>query len=111
MKWLLVQAANGAVKKKKSFYKSKYNRLRFRLGSMGKAKVAIANRVARVVYKVLGGKEYKDLGYARGAERNEKKIKHLLSQLKNMGLKVHHESHEIIVSEKMKVSSAGEILS
>ncbi len=110
MKWMLIQSANGAVKKKKSFYKSKYNRLRFRLGSANKAKVAIANRVARAVYKVLGGKEYKDIGYARGMERDEKRVKNLLSQLKNMGLKVHHELHEVIVSEKIKVNTAGEVL-
>lgn len=89
---------------------SKYRRLRYRLGSANKAKVAIANRIARVVYKVLGGSSYKDLGYARGAERDERKIKNLLSQLRNMGLSVRKNDLEIIVSEQKTVTPSGEII-
>ena len=107
---MLIQAANGAVKKKKSFYMSKYRRFRYRLGSANKAKVAIANRLARAVYKILGGETFKDLGYARGAERDERKIKSLLSQLRNMGLTVHKNTSEVIVSEEITVTSSGVIL-
>ena len=71
------------MKKKRSFYQSKYRALRFRLGYANKAKVAIANRLARTVFKILAGDEYKELGYHRGQKKNEKKIENLLSQLKN----------------------------
>ena len=74
---MLIQAAQGAIHCKKSFYRSKYNKLSFRLGSKNKAKVAIANKIARVVYKVLAGDQYKDLGYMRGDPREER-IKKLL---------------------------------
>jgi len=102
----LIQAAHGAVKKKKSFYKNKYNKLKFRLGSKNKAKVAVANRIARAIYKILSGENYRELGYKR-AEGKERKIKTLLSQLKSLGVAVRHEAHETIVSESMTVSSSG----
>ena len=102
----LIQAANGAVKKKKSFYQSKYNKLTFRLGARNKAKVAIANRIARSVYKVLGGESYRELGYAR-ANSSEAKTKNLLNQLKNLGLKIRYVGNEVIVSETMQVSPSG----
>ena len=89
---------------------SKYRRLRYRLGSANKAKVAIANRLARSIYKVLGGAIYKDLGYYRGMKTDERKIKNLLAQLSNMGLSVRREIEEVIVSEKTKVTTGGEVL-
>ena len=106
MRRALIQAANGAVKKNKSFYQSKYNKLTFRLGSRNKAKVAIANRLARAIYKVLGGEDYKELGYSR-ANSNEAKAKNLLNQLKNLGLKVRYVGNEVVVSESMKVRPSG----
>lgn len=60
----------------------------FRLGSKNKAKVAIANKLARVIYKVLAGDEYKDLGYMRG-DPKEQKIAKLVSQLRALGVEVH----------------------
>lgn len=102
----MVQAAHGAVKKKKSFYQSKYNRLTFRLGSRNKAKVAIANRISRTIYKILGGESYKELGYTR-ANSEEAKAKNLLNQLKNLGLKISYVGKEVIVSESMRVNSSG----
>lgn len=81
------------------------------MGSANKAKVAIANRLARVIYKVLGGKSYKDLGYIRG-NSNEGKINQLLLQLRNMGVNIKHVNHEIICSvKKIKVNrDTGEII-
>jgi hypothetical protein len=79
---LLIQAANGATKKRGSFYRSKYRKLKARLGSPNKAKVAVANRLARAIYKVLGGENYKDLGYMRG-DPLEKQIGLLVRKLKN----------------------------
>ena len=63
---LLIHAANGAKQKRGTFYRSKYRKLNARLGSVNKAKVAIANRIARAVHKVLGGQTYWDIGYVRG---------------------------------------------
>ena len=111
MRKLLVQAAQNATKKRGSFYRSKYNKLKFRLGSANKAKVAIANRLARVVFKILGGENYKDLGYMRG-NPNEDKIRILITQLKNLGVDIQHKNHEKIISvNKIKVNKAtGEIV-
>ena len=56
-----------------------------RLGSANKAKVAIANRIARAIYKIIAGDKYKELGYMRG-DPKEHKIKLLIKQLKNLGV-------------------------
>jgi hypothetical protein len=104
---ILIQAAQGAVHTKKSFYRSKYNKLSFRLGSKNKAKVAIANKLARVVYKILAGDKYKELGYMRGDPR-EQKIKGLLSQLRSLGVEVYSHNHQLIHSKRVvKVEASG----
>jgi len=106
----LIQAANGAKQKKGSYYRSKYRKLQARLGSSNKAKVAIANRLARAIYKVLGGEPFKDLGYMRG-DPVEKQIEGLVRKLKSLGVDIKHERHQMIVSkEKVKVDSTGIIL-
>ena len=75
-----------------------------------KAKIAIANRIARAVYKILCGEKYKELGYMRG-DPHEQKIKHLVGQLKAMGVNVFHHNHQMIVSEKrVVVEKSGIIL-
>jgi hypothetical protein len=61
--------------------------------------VAIANRIARTVYKVMGGENFKDLGYCRAVE-HEDKIRILINQLKALGVSIRHEGHEKIVSVK-----------
>lgn len=96
---------------KKSFYRSKYNKLRFKLGSANKAKVAIANKLARVIYKVLGGAQFKDLGYMRGDPR-EDQIRRLVRQLKTLGVDIHHENHQMIVNSvrKVKVEQSGIVI-
>ena len=79
----------------------------FRLGSKNKAKVAIANKLARVVYKILAGDQYKDIGYMRGDPR-EQKIKNLLSQLRSMGVDINHCTHQKIYSKQTgKVEKSG----
>jgi hypothetical protein len=108
---LLIQAANGATKKRGSFYRSKYRKLKARLGSPNKAKVAVANRLARAIYKVLGGENYKDLGYMRG-DPLEKQIGLLVRKLKKLGVDVKHENHQMIVSSrKVQVDDTGIVLS
>jgi len=89
--------------KRGSFYRAKYNKLVYRLGSANKAKVAIANRMARAIYKVLGGATFKDIGYMRG-DPNEVQIRRLVAQLKNLGVDIKHHNHQMIVESKKKVS-------
>ena len=73
--------------------------------------MAIANRLSRVVYKILSGDKYKDIGYGR-ADPHEQKIKGLISQLKAMGVSITHQDKEIVVSRQtLKVDSSGIILS
>ena len=107
----MAQVAQDATKKRGSFYRAKYNKLKFRLGSANKAKIAIANRLARVIYKVLGGDNYRDLGYMRG-NPNEEKIGILVRQLRNLGVDIRHKDHQMICSvRKVKVNKdTGEIV-
>ena len=102
--------AQNAKSKRKSFYRAKYNKLVYRLGSANKAKVAIANRIARAIYKILCGEKYKELGYMRG-DPHEEKIKKLVAQLKALGANVFHHNHQMIVSERpVVVEKSGIIL-
>jgi len=104
---LLVQAAHAAKQKRNTFYRNKYNRLKMKLGSANKAKVAIANRIARAVYKVLAGDKYKEIGYGRAID-HELKIKQLVNQLKALGVDIRHEGHQKVVSmQKVTVSDSG----
>ncbi len=106
----MIQAANGAKQKRGSFYRSKFRKLQSRLGSSNKAKVAIANRLARSIYKVLGGAPFKDLGYMRG-DPLEKQVEILVRKLKSLGVDVKHENHQMIVStRKVVVDQTGIVL-
>jgi transposase len=99
---ILIQAAHGAKNKRGSFYRSKYNKLHYRLGSANKAKVAIANKLARVIFKVIRGEHFKDIGYMRG-DPQEQKIRGLLHELRSLGLKIYHVNHQTITSERKLV--------
>jgi len=69
--------------------------------------VAIANRIAGAVYKIIAGDNYKELGYGR-AKEHEDKIRILVNQLKALGVNIRHEGHEKIVSvKKKKIDSTG----
>ncbi|MBN8538542.1 MAG: hypothetical protein J0M15_15945 [Deltaproteobacteria bacterium] len=71
--------------------------------------MAIANRLARVIYKVLGGNtQYKDLGYIRG-DPVEKQIENYVRKLKKLGVDIHHENHQMIVKRKLTVDTTGVI--
>ena len=110
MKWLLVQISHNAKNKRGSFYRSKYNKLKFRLGSANKAKVAIGNRMARSIFKVLAGDSYKELGYLRG-DPKEDQISQLVQKLRSLGVQVFHHKHQTIVSkEKLIVEDSGVIV-
>lgn len=59
--------------------------------------MAVANRMARAIYKIIAGDKYKELGYMRG-DPKEHKIKLLIRQLENLGVKIFHENHQVIAS-------------
>jgi hypothetical protein len=108
---ILIQIAQNAKLKRGSFYRAKYNKLRYRLGSANKAKVAIANRIARAIYKILAGDRYKEIGYMRG-DPHEQKVRSLISQLKAMGVHIMHHNHQMIVSQnRVTVDATGVIKS
>lgn len=68
------------------------------------------NRLARVIYKVLGGATYKDLGYMRG-DPAEKQIELLVRKLRSLGVDIRHENHQMITSvRKVKVEASGIVL-
>lgn len=89
LKCYLVQSAVGAIKKKNSFYRAKHNQLRFSLGSYNKATVAIANKLARVIYHIIKNpkKRYKELGEFR-ADKKEQQTKRAVNKLKALGYQV-----------------------
>ena len=65
--------------------------------------MAIANRIARAIYKVLGGSPFKDIGYKRG-DPHEDKIKKLIAELKSLGVKIHHVNHAMVIDSVKKVT-------
>ena len=72
--------------------------------------MAIANRLARTIYKVLGGANYKDLGYMRG-DPLEKQVESLVRKLRSLGVDIKHENHQMIVStRKVTVDQTGIVL-
>lgn len=77
------------------------------MGSANKAKVAIANRIARTVYKILGGDEFKELGYKRGVPNAKREVNKLMARLKVLGMDISYQNNEVIVTESLKVNSSG----
>jgi len=96
--------------KRGTFYRAKYNKLVFKLGSANKAKVAIANRLARAIYLILGGDRYRELGYMRG-DPHEQKIQKLVNQLRALNVNIKYVNHQMIVSDrKITVEKTGIVL-
>jgi len=63
LRTVLVEAALAAVKKKGSFLKAKYHRLKGRIGSGKKAVCAIAHKLLRIAYVLMStDARYRDLG-------------------------------------------------
>ena len=86
---MLVQAANGAILTKGSWYRAKHNKLRFQLGSYNKATVAIANHIARALYHIISNvdERYCDLGENR-ADPKQNQVSRLVRKLEVMGYDV-----------------------
>ncbi len=62
LKTIMIEVAWAAVKKKDSYYREKYWRLRYRLGPK-KAIVAIAHKIIKALYAIIKkGERYKELG-------------------------------------------------
>ena len=63
-----------------------------------------------VLYKVLAGDSYKELGYLRG-DPKEDQVTRLVKQLRSLGVQVFHHKHQTIVSkEKLIVDDSGVIV-
>jgi transposase len=89
LKTMLVQCAWSAVKKKDSYYKAQFNRLRSRRGPK-KAICAVAAAMLTAIYHMLkNGVEHQDLGIDHFDRRPaEFKAKRLVAQLAKLGFQV-----------------------
>ena len=88
LKTMLVQCAWAAIKKKDSYYKAQFNRLKARRGPK-KAICAVAASMLTAIYHMLkDGVEYNDLGAGHFDHRPAgQKAKHLVAQLAKLGFK------------------------
>jgi transposase len=86
LKTIMIEVAWAAIKKKGSYFKDKYYRLKARRGAK-KAIVAIAHRILLGVYHVIkDGAEFRDLGEDYLTLRNkEKKVLYLKKQALALG--------------------------
>jgi transposase len=86
LKTIMIEVAWAAIKKKGSYFKDKYYRLKARRGAK-KAIVAIAHRILLGVYHVIkDGAEFRDLGEDYLTLRNkEKKVLYLQKQALALG--------------------------
>ena len=85
-KTVMVEIAWSAVKKKGSYYKDKYYRLKCRRGAK-KAIVAIAHSIAKGIYRIIKyGESFKDLGDGYLSGKNQaKRINNLKKQAAQLG--------------------------
>jgi transposase len=94
LKTLAVEIAWSAVKKKRSYYRSKYYRLKARRGAK-KAIVAIANRIMKAVFHIIKyGTSFKDLGENYLSEINKS------SMLKNLKKNAKYMGYNLVPTEK-----------
>lgn len=86
LKSIMIEVAWGAVKKKDSYFKDKYYRLKARRGSK-RAIVAIAHRILLGIYHVIkDGAEFRDLGKDYLTLRNKsRKVSLLKKQAQSLG--------------------------
>lgn len=86
LKTIMVEVAWAAIKKKDSYFKDKYYRLKARRGAK-RAIVAVAHRIMLGIYHVIkDGVEFRDLGADYLTERNKRqKINYLRNQARLMG--------------------------
>lgn len=88
LKRILVQIAWAATNAKESFLRARFYRLQRRIGR-NKAIVAVARQILIIVYAVLSGNDYKDLGAHFYAKRNKTwTIQHYVRQIEALGASV-----------------------
>jgi len=89
LKTIMVEVAWAAIKKKNSYYKEKYHRLKSRRGPK-KAIIAIAHKILKVIYNIVKhGCEYQDLGEEYLNKINKQtKIRNLNKQAAALGMKL-----------------------
>jgi transposase len=89
LKTMLVQCAISASKKKNSYYRAQFHRLKSRRGPQ-KATCAVAASMLTAIYHMLkDGTEHQDLGAGHFDHRStEAKAKRLIAQLANLGFEV-----------------------
>ena len=85
-KTILIEVSWAAIKKKGSYFKDKYYRLRARRGSK-KAIVAIAHKISKAIYYIIKfGRTFNELGEDYLNKKNEsKKLKRLQQEANKMG--------------------------
>jgi transposase len=86
LKEIMIEVAWAAIRKKGSYYKEKFYRLRSRLGPK-KALVAVAHRLLKAIYHVIKyHKDFRDLGENYLLMRHQsRKISYLKKQAKVLG--------------------------
>jgi transposase len=88
MRRVLNQAANAAVRAKGSFFNQLYHRLVVRLGH-NKAIWAVANRLCRLVWKILHqGVHYIEHGNQPDPSRLKQSVQRMIRELKHLGYSV-----------------------
>ncbi len=89
MKTILVEVAWAAIKKKGSYYKAKYYKLKSRRGAK-KAIVAIAHRISKAIFCIIkNGEKFEDPGESYLLESDKKRnLKRLRRQAKMMGMEL-----------------------
>ena len=88
-KTVMVEIAWSAVKKKGSYYKDKYYRIKSRRGAK-RAIVAVAHSIVKGLYHIIKfGESFKDLGEEYLAKKNQdKKLFRLKKQAKQLGFEL-----------------------
>ena len=95
---ILMECAGGAIKTKASHLKVKYHKLCSQLGSKKKARMAIAHKLARIVYQVLGQNiAYFEPQPKPQTERTKRKIlQKSVRDLERLGYKVSLEALDAV---------------
>lgn len=87
LKTILVEIAWAAVKKKDSYYRDKFHRLKYRRGAK-KAIVAIAHKILKALYYVIkDGQHYKEPGVEILEQKREKRLHRITRELEQLGMK------------------------
>ncbi len=96
LKTTMVQCAMGAVKKKDSYYKAQFDRLRAKHGAK-KARCAVAASMLTAIYHMIkNGVAHQDLGANHFDKRaTDIKVKRLVDQISKLGYQVQLEKAEV----------------